>query len=372
VTAPNRSRSRWDDAISRVPREWFIPEVIYRQERDRGGNDYLPVSRSADTELWWDLVRADAAVITQVEDGHPGPDGTGYEVTSSASQPDLVVDMLECLDPQPDDRVLEIGTGTGWNAAVLASVLGADNVSSIEVDAGVADQARASLDSAGFGQVRVVTGEGLHGWPAGAPYHRLIATCGVATIPWAWVAQTVVGGRLVVPVTNTYQPPGIAVLTRTPTGATGHFAGPAVFMSARAQRQPRPRAVDSDSPGVLSHTNLHPYRWVGDRAATTAIGQRISGITTVWRPSGPATGTAWLYAPATSSWASVEVTDTRPYEVEQGGHRRLFDEIRAAYRWWLDHGKPSVADWSIDITTAGQRIALRPPDTAASPSFQRS
>ncbi|MBV9314017.1 MAG: protein-L-isoaspartate(D-aspartate) O-methyltransferase, partial [Pseudonocardia sp.] len=151
-----------------VPREWFIPDVIYGHgETDQFGNDLYPVSKLDQPERWWDLVRADDAVITQVDDGHPSPAGTGYELTSSASTPTLVAEMLVVLDPRPGERVLEIGTGTGWNAALLASALGAGNVTSVEVDPTVATHARSALDRAGFSAVTVITGEGLDGWPAG-------------------------------------------------------------------------------------------------------------------------------------------------------------------------------------------------------------
>jgi len=345
-------RSRWAEVMTRVPRERFIPDLIYTKgERNRHGNDFHPVSRHADPERWASLVRADAAVITQVEDGAPDPDGSGYEPTSSASAPAIVADMLTALDARPGHRVLEIGTGTGWNAALLAHTVGTTNLTTVEIDPAVADHARAALDSTGFGRVTVITGDGLDGWTAGAPYDRIIATCGLRRIPWAWIRQLCPGGLLVAPMDNLYYPLGFARLTRTPDGAIGEIVGEAAFMAARAQRTPRRRSVDWDLPTRRSTTTIHPWCWTGNVDTMVAIGQRITGVTAFWRPSDSATGTGLLKAPDDQSWATVEVTDAgKPYQVEQAGPRNLHREVRTAARWWRENNMPRQTDWRITLT----------------------
>jgi hypothetical protein len=126
-----------------------------------------PIDRNREPRRWARLVAEDDAVITQVDDGHPLPDGAGWEVTSSASMPTVVRDMLNTLDAQAGETVCEIGTGTGWNAALLASVIGAQNVVTIEVDHQLAERARKTLAEAGYGGVRVLTGDA-----AGVPARR--------------------------------------------------------------------------------------------------------------------------------------------------------------------------------------------------------
>lgn len=84
--------------------------------------------------------------------------------------------------------------GTGYNAALLAHRLGAENVVSVEVDPAVADAARVALDRAGFGAVTVVTGDGVDGYADGGPYDRVLATVAVASVPPSWVAQTCPAG----------------------------------------------------------------------------------------------------------------------------------------------------------------------------------
>lgn len=347
----------WSEVLARVPRERFIPDRIWRHERGHPGNDLFPVDRESDPEAWAAIVAGDGPVTTQVDNGRPDEDGTGRDVTSSCSDRRVVAEMLQVLDPKPGDRVLEIGTGTGWNAALLAAY-GAV-VTSVEIDEAIADRARMLLgDSA-----TVITGDGTHGWAADAPYDSVIATAGTASVPPAWVEQTRPGGRLVVPLTNDWQPPGIAVLERTAHGAVGRLAGPAAFMALRGQAVSRVRAQDDTTATVeTSTTKLHPYHLVGDRAAATAIGQRVTGITWVWREREDG-GHLWMYG-AEGSWACLDTTVGLPHEVEQAGPRRLFDEVADAYRWWKHAGKPGVDAWVVVIDGDGQRISLEPVPTA--------
>lgn len=141
---------------------------------------------------------ADAAVVTQVCDGDGDPATGQGPWTSSLSAPGAVAAFLELLAPRDHDRVLEIGTGTGWTAALLSARLGAGCVTSIEVDEAVAKQAAANLVAAGPIPA-LVTGDGAEGAPDSAPYDRVHVTCGVTTVPYAWVEQTRPGGVLVLP-----------------------------------------------------------------------------------------------------------------------------------------------------------------------------
>ena len=345
-----RARTDWAAVMARVPRERFIPDLIWRHDRGRSGNDLVPVDRRQDPDGWAALVAADEPVNTQVDHGEPSEDGLGWEVTSSSSDRRVVTEMLEVLDPAAGDAVLEIGTGTGWNAALLAEA-GA-RVTSIEVDPDLADIARARLGST----VRVVTGDGALGWPASAPYDRLLATVGAARIPPAWVAQVKVGGRLVVPLTGQWQPPGIAVLERTETGAVGRLAGRAEFMGMRGEAFPRPRGVDFTLEPECSTAEVHPSLLTG-RAAATAIEQRVGAVAWTWRsPDTSGRGTLWLIADG--AWATLSTMKGRPFTVEQAGARHLVTEVLAAYDWWVDQGEPGVDVWRVIVGPDGQRIEL--------------
>ncbi|KOX17116.1 ubiquinone biosynthesis methyltransferase UbiE [Nocardiopsis sp. NRRL B-16309] len=120
---------------------------------------------------------------------------------SCASQPRIVAMMLEQAQIEPGMRVLELGTGTGYNAALMAHVVGPDgHVVTIDVDQDLTDNAAAHLTAAGVGNVEVVLGDGALGHETGAPYDRIIATVGSHRIPAAWARQLAPQGRLVAPV----------------------------------------------------------------------------------------------------------------------------------------------------------------------------
>ena len=255
---------RWRAAFTEVPRHEFIPELVWHHDREAGNHcDLVPLRRCEDPQGWLERAYADAPVNTQVDDGHPaGEAGYGFEVTSSASMPGVVAEMLTALQAEPGMRVLEIGTGTGYNAALLAHRLGAGNVVSVEVDPIVAEQARAALAAAGFSGVTVVTADGAEGYVPRAPYDRVISTVAVATVPHAWVAQTRPRGLVLTPWGSAYYPGGLLALTvHGDATATGRIVGPASFMWLRAQRIPRyitGRIVRREDPATASAESVSP------------------------------------------------------------------------------------------------------------------
>ncbi|MFI9149479.1 methyltransferase, FxLD system [Streptomyces sp. NPDC053367] len=119
---------------------------------------------------------------------------------SCASVPSLVGMMLGQLDVQPGNNILEIGAGTGYNAALLAELASEKgNVTSIDIDSDVALHARTALDRAGYQRVHVMERDGLIGAPENAPYDRMLAAVGLWDVPAAWWEQLAEGGRLVLP-----------------------------------------------------------------------------------------------------------------------------------------------------------------------------
>ncbi|MGP2442458.1 methyltransferase, FxLD system [Streptomyces sp. JW3] len=119
---------------------------------------------------------------------------------SCASVPSTVAMMLTQLDPQPGDRILEIGAGTGYNAALLAELVGPEGqVTTVDIDPGVALHARQALNRTGYEHVRVMERDGLEGAAEHAPYTRMIATVGLWDVPATWWEQLADGGRLVLP-----------------------------------------------------------------------------------------------------------------------------------------------------------------------------
>ena len=134
----------------------------------------------------------DNAIVTKRDaDGQP---------ISSSSQPAIMAIMLDQLDLAPGLRVLEIGAGTGYNAALMRHIVGRDGtVVSVDIDPEVAAEARDHLASAGYQDVTVVAADGAAGYPPAAPYDRVIATVGVSDLAPPWLDQQNPGGRVVVP-----------------------------------------------------------------------------------------------------------------------------------------------------------------------------
>jgi len=144
------------------------------------------------TEVAPDAAYRDEAVVIKC-----GPDGMPV---SSSSQPAMMAIMLDQLGLRPGHRVLEIGTGSGYNAAVMAAVVGPrGKVISIDIDPELVARARTSLDAAGYDSVTVICADGGFGDPDNAPFDRIIVTAGAWDISPAWLDQVDAGGLLVLP-----------------------------------------------------------------------------------------------------------------------------------------------------------------------------
>ncbi len=199
-----------ESAFAAVPRHLFLPDVP------------LPEAY------------ADQAV--------PLKKDSGGLVVSSASQPGMMAAMINAAQLHPGAQVLEIGTATGYNAAILQHIVGDEGrVTSIEIDSDLAQQAADHLQQTGYPQVHVMQGDGAEGYPDHAPYDAIISTVGVWDVPAAWMEQLKPGGRLVLPLfldgvqvcaTFERQADGTALSSANQPCAfvylRGDFAGPAI------------------------------------------------------------------------------------------------------------------------------------------------
>lgn len=368
----------WRPALVAVPRHEFVPGTVWVENHADGGSPaFVPLAYEQDPDRWLRLAYTDEGVVTQVDDGYPtGPGAGGSLPSSSASSPVMVAVMLAALEVREGHRVLEVGTGTGYNAALLAHRLGAEQVTSIEIDSEIATHARKALSEAGFGAVRVVTGEGALGYPPGASYDRVIVTAACHRIPYTWVEQTRPGGRIVLPWADTYTG-GLLVLTVAEDGtARGRIVAESTFMWLREQRatrgavKPPMDAVDDPGRTDARVTTLHPHHVTGPHGARIAIGQRVPGCQWryyPWEPNEPV-GVLWLVDPW-GSWAKLTHThptaDQDEFPVLQAGPRRLWNEVEAACRWWLEAGSPGADQWLFTITPNRQQIQLMHGDEEA-------
>ncbi|MGA5521013.1 methyltransferase, FxLD system [Streptomyces pseudogriseolus] len=175
-------RNRLVDAILAERR---VPADVERAMRTVPRDAFLP-------GLKLENAYTDQAVTIKDNPGKPLP-------LSCASVPSVVAMMLEQLGARTADDVLEIGAGTGYNAALLAELVDRGSVTTVDIDPDVALHARTRLNATGYEHVTVIERDGLLGAPENAPYDRIIATVGVWDIPATWWDQLNDGGRLVLP-----------------------------------------------------------------------------------------------------------------------------------------------------------------------------
>ncbi|WJD99684.1 methyltransferase domain-containing protein [Streptomyces antimycoticus] len=333
----------WHSAFDAVPRHHFIPGDIWEQR-----TTCIPVTTDA---AWWDLVYRDVPIVTQVDDGQS--DGPGI-ATSSNSMPTMVARMLTALEVADGQRVLEIGTGSGWNAALLAARLGSQNVTTVEVDPVLAEKAAKAIKEAGYSP-DVVWGDGAQGWESGAPYDRIIATCSVRRIPHAWVRQTTPGGLILAPLAGDFWS---GTLVRLDVGgdgvASGRFVGGARFMPMRSERPGPDLPVDSGT-GRRGPTGELSVDTMTGLGFALYAGAKLPGVVMAdGAPEGRYQ--IWLHD---RNGSAATVTQK---EVWQYGPRQLWEEATAVHRAYVNEGSPDSGDFGLTVSPHGQRLWLRSPD----------
>ncbi|MET9615384.1 methyltransferase domain-containing protein [Kitasatospora indigofera] len=340
----------WAPAFDAVPRSLFLPDLVWAHDMATGKS--RPVDRTDDEAAWLAAAEADVPIVTQWDDGeHQGAE-PGTVPTSSASQPSLVASMLEDLRVEPGMRVLEQGTGTGWNAALLSHRLGDTNVTTIEIDAPVSARARTALSAAGY-HPQVVCGDGALGHPAGAPYDRITATYGLRHIPYTWIEQTRPGGLILAPF-GTHYSNADALVRLTVHGdgtACGPFLQPVEFMKMRSQRLTWPRnpavggtvTEHTTTAALPGHGKFDPF--------PLAAGLRLRDVTHAIQPHDDGARTLWLYSLTIPAWAAATFRDGQDaHQIRQYGGRRLWDDFEHALTWWHAADQPGVDRLGLTIT----------------------
>ncbi|MFF9017763.1 methyltransferase domain-containing protein [Streptomyces sp. NPDC014870] len=357
--APEWERAAWD-----VPRAAFVAERIYL------GDELEPCDRANAPEAWLRAVYANDSVVTQVNDGADLGDGD-RRASSSASAPSIVFRMLHMLDVRAGLKVLEIGTGTGWNAGLLNHVAGPGNVTTVEVDSKLAAEAAKRLRREG-GAAHVVTGDGAEGYAANAPYDRLVSTCSVRSVPRPWVDQVKAGGVILTPWESPWICYGLLRMTVDDMGcASGPFSPYSAFMLMRNQRTDlrifRDVVRDDHQPDE-STTSLPPWRVTGDDlAAQFAMGLQLRDVWWTRQDDPDVDGVAsrlWVATTDATSWAAIDwdgESDDR-WTVWQHGPRRLWNEVEAAHAWWVLHDRPGPERFGLTVTAKGESAWLETPD----------
>ncbi|MBP2477619.1 protein-L-isoaspartate(D-aspartate) O-methyltransferase [Crossiella equi] len=234
---------------------------------------------------------------------------------SCISVPTVVAMMLGQLDPQPGDRVLEIGAGTGYNAALLAELVGpTGSVTTVDIHPDVTDHARRALASTGYDRVRVVTGDGALGEETGAPYDTIIVTVGPWDLPTAWFEQLAPGGTLVVPL---------------------HWRGQARSVAFHRQGDGSLRATNSAQCGFIPMIGIVP---TGEK--TVPIAEHVDLYFDTDQDIDPDALTDLLDQPEATVWSGVTVGANEPFDhiwlwltATEPGTCRLAVEPEAMTAW---------------------------------------
>jgi protein-L-isoaspartate(D-aspartate) O-methyltransferase len=327
------------EAFAAVPREAFVVDGF----RTMDGRWVEPV----DADFLDEVYRNDA-LVTKLRDGVP---------VSSSSQPSLMAIMLAALDVRPGCRVLEIGAGTGYNAALMAA-LGAEVVS-VDVQPDVVERAAAALARAGTTGATVVLGDGYAGYLAGAPYDRVIVTVGVTGLAPAWLDQLAGDGFVLAPVFHAGAHPVLRA-RREPAGAVnGHGVSGAGFMTASgplAAAHPwrHPAPLRGALPAPTAHRParwrppLNPRRYHDLVVAAGAWDRRVTQGAVDGVP-----GADWvLLDPDGEGGAGVRADGA----IAAAGPRaeRYAAEASDLLDRWERAGAPAIEDWRVTFARVGQ------------------
>ncbi|MGI8312213.1 methyltransferase domain-containing protein [Saccharopolyspora hattusasensis] len=340
----------WIAAVAAVPRHVFVPEVY---EQDQTGR-WQTVDVTSAAGL--DRVYSPVTLFTALADR-----GTHYEGISSSTKPDLMLRMLEALDVHDGHRVLEIGTGTGYNAALLSHRLGDDRVYSVDVDAELVEPARERLASVGY-RPTLVTRDGAEGIAEHAPYDRIIATCSVPVVPQAWLSQLAPGGLALVDLKRGTGAGNLVLLRRERDGLEGRFTERwAAFMAMRHYGEPA-RAIES--PNLRDQqtrtTTTPPNPWSENRVVWflahftgLPVGVRF-GMRFDPDTRQPTAGT--ITAPDGShAFVMMEPTSDGEWSVTESGPTSLWESVERAHDLWEQHGHPDWSRLGVTVNPDGQQ-----------------
>ncbi|APU14038.1 MULTISPECIES: methyltransferase domain-containing protein [Actinoalloteichus] len=353
LTAPE-----WRAAVAAVPRHHLVP--AYYQHTPDG---WVRIDTACETGLA--AVYSNTVLLTAVENI-----GAGTVIRSSATQPGLMVRMLESLNLRDGQRVLEIGTGTGYNAALMSHRLGDDRVFSVDVEPDLVELARDRLAELGC-HPTLVAGDGTAGLPEHAPFDAIIATCAVSAVPWAWVEQTRVGGVILIDLKTAVGAGSLVRLTRIASErAEGRFDPVyAAFMDLRHQAGAAPdqvRVRRDHSDARQRAARLDP-RVPWNNLVVWFLASFVLGPGIAHGYTGPDTTrppTAVWIATSDGSWAEITLTATdHGHAVAEGGPRRLWSILEDSHRQWLDLGEPGWGRFGLTVTPDRQTLWLDQPDS---------
>jgi protein-L-isoaspartate(D-aspartate) O-methyltransferase len=322
-------------AFRRVPRHLFVGRFFLTEDEGRTWTtvDHDPADPRPEH---LEAIYSGRALVTRRENNRG---------TSSSSQPGLVADMLQLLKLGPGMRVLEVGAGTGYNAALIAEIVGDPTlVTTIDYQADVADEARAALARAGYGDVRVVHGDGFEGAADGAPFDRIVATVGCPDVSPRWAQQLAPAGSMLIPLRHAGANPLVRV-GREDGALVGDVVGFSWFMAVQGALADPSYYAASRAPPALDGEEARPV-W------PDLVGPRRDFLFYLGVRDARARWFDWA-----RSFRLEEKASGRSARVEAKqlvGDPDLLTELDALYREWRALGAPKLSSFRLAFTPAGE------------------
>ncbi|MCF2526339.1 methyltransferase domain-containing protein [Yinghuangia soli] len=332
------SPSRWHESVKQVPRHVFVPRWW-----DWSGGSYVLRDGPADSDAWLDAAYRDQTLVTRVGPLHAdhaeadaAPEGVP---TSSSTLPGLVLTMLRLGRLYDGADILDLATGSGYSAGLLAHRFGGDRVTSIDVDPYLAKAAAERLASLGL-HPTVTTCDATGELPG--TYDRIISMVSVPRIPASWVAALRTGGRLVTTLTDLHV---IVTADKLPDGRLrGRVEWErGSFMTTRSgdDYPPRPGpdfAVVSTGDGDTVTTGRYPVVQIHESWELSAVlAIEVPGVWHSFHRTDDGWRTAWITAPD-GSWARAQGYKREAPTVHQAGPQRLWDVLDELRESWLTYG----------------------------------
>jgi protein-L-isoaspartate(D-aspartate) O-methyltransferase len=299
-----------------------------------------------------ELIYSNTALGTRFVDGMPA---------SSSSQPSLVAEMLELLQLAPGMKVLEIGAGTGYNAALMAEMVGDQRlVMTVDVLEDVVEQTKRLLSDAGFPGIQVILRDGIEGVPEEAPFDRVVATVGCSDLSPRWAEQLAQDGLLLVPLEHAGGHP--LVLVRKEDGLRGQVAGWSGFMPARGAIHIEglwEMGTVRPGPGEPVHER-NPWPGFGAGGMVNSLGCTADEVDLLfflglhdrracWAPQGVG------LSDGQGGWAVAGRDGIRWWK-----DASLVRELARFHEEWLVRGSPSIRDYQISFVRIEEDSCLPP------------
>ncbi|MGH8887851.1 MAG: protein-L-isoaspartate O-methyltransferase family protein [Egibacteraceae bacterium] len=350
-----------EQAFLTVPRHLFLSKFYHCTSSTQSAEDAFVLHGPSNTiEDEWEVIYSDRALVTQLRNRRP---------SSSASKPSLVARMLEYLELRAGMRVLEIGTGTGYNAALLAVLVGdQQSVVTLDVSAELVARARSALTASGYPGVRVYVRDGFYGDPERGPYDRIVATVGCPDLSPHWVGQLAKTGIMLIPLEHAGHHPLIRIWTES-----GHVRGRIVewtgFVRIAGRLEGsgpacRRLALRDDwtrlaQEGLIREHALWEGYGAGPRLPGVPWGSRaVDLFFFLSLRDARATWTPWGFGLVDSEGGWALVSDDRIYSC---GDQQPVRDLKQLYEEWEVSGAPGIFDYEMEFVPQKRVRAGTPP-----------